>query len=201
MKTSTILSLPILAASAVTAQTDPAESAPFLLKIANSANESLNGQYLYSCHAGAAIEGLCLSPSINSSYTLNTTNDLPYGTLIWKLPVNINDTVQDVPSPLSLSYLPNSNVAIPLLSPGSYGNVDLGFSDEDKLYLHTSIDDTKAVAGTSVPDGYYGDFRLSNWYACYAVVGGYYYHALAWVTSGTPSNPTCEAIEVVKEDA
>ncbi|KAK0707150.1 hypothetical protein B0T26DRAFT_806742 [Lasiosphaeria miniovina] len=32
-------------------------------------------------------------------------------------------------------------------------------------------------------------------------VGSYYYNALAWVTSGTPHNPTCQAVGVLKEDA
>lgn len=197
MKTSTILSIPILAASAVVAE----ESSPFYLKISSATNEDIDGQYLYACHAGAAIEGLCLSPSINSTYTLNTTNDEPYGSLVWKLPLQNNGTVEEVPSPVSLNYQPNSNVASPLMSPGEYGNVQLGFTDEDQLFIHSFFDDSKAKEGTTVPDGFYGDFNERNWHACYAITGGYYYHSLNWVTAGEPSNPTCEPVEVVKEDA
>lgn len=201
MKPSTLLSLPVLAASAVSAQEDPVESGPFLLKVANAADETLNGQYFYSCHAGAAIEGLCISDSLNSSFTLNTTNSNPYGTLIWKLPVNIDDSTQDVPSPMSLQYQPDSNVAIPLFQTGYTDNVPVGFADDGgEMYIHTAFDDSKAVPGTQVPDDFYGDYELNNWHVCYALVGGYYYHALAWVTSGDPRNPTCEPVDVVKED-
>jgi hypothetical protein len=42
--------------------------------------------------------------------------------------------------------------------------------------------------------------ELQNWYVCWGAVGGYYYQALAWVTAGAPHNPTCEKVEVVKDD-
>lgn len=201
MKPSTILSLPALAASAASAQ-DYNETEPFTLKIANAANETLNGQTLYACHAGAAIEGLCISETVNSSYTLSSSDTAPYGSLIFKLPVNINGSVQDVPSPLSLEYSPASNVAVPLFLPSGNtgGNIQLGFDSSSRLYIYSPFDDSKAVAGATAPGDIVGDFELRNWYACYTLVGGYYYHAIAWVTAGEPHNPTCEAVEVVKED-
>lgn len=200
MRASTLLSLPVLAASAVSAQTT-IETGPFLLKIANSANETLNDQYLYSCHAGAGIEGLCLSPTINSSFTLNTTDSFPYGPLIWQLPVILNGTDQEVPSAVSLQYNPGSNVAVALFYTGTNSNIEVRFDDDDRLVVYSSFDDSKAVEGgnTPPPDSV-GQVDLSHWYACWTIVGGYYYQALTWVTTGEPHNPTCQAVDVVKTD-
>lgn len=41
-------------------------------------------------------------------------------------------------------------------------------------------------------------FFLPQWYACYTYSTGYYYHTLAWVPAGEPSNPTCEAVNVTR---
>jgi hypothetical protein len=204
MKITSISYLLALAASSVTAQ-DYNQTGPFALKLAYSANETLNGQYLYACHAGAAIEGLCLVSSLSSlnpastTFYQNYTTYSPTGPLIWNLPIRINESVDHVSEPMSLSYNPGSNVAVPLFNPGypSSGN-EVGFTSNGSLYIATYYNDSTFQPG--VYPNPTGSTALTNWFVCSTIVGGYFYQALAWVTAGTPHNPTCEAVQVIKVD-
>ncbi|RKU41738.1 hypothetical protein DL546_000037 [Coniochaeta pulveracea] len=183
------------------------QSAPFTLRVVSSDPASnITDSYLYACHAGAAIEGLCVgsnstTPTVSNTYYFNTTTcdgctPTNLGSLVWNLPVQLPDA-DHYSEALSIS-LDNlgSNVHFPLFE-GGYGSTQLGFTDDKKLFASVYGDDSKNVPGErpeSVTE------ELQNWYVCWGTVGGYYYQALAWVTAGEPHNPTCEKVEVVRDD-
>lgn len=182
------------------------QTGPFYLKITSSTNETINGQYLGACHAGAAIEGLCLDTKAQSGsnynfFYLNQTDYgaglPPTGTLVWNLPY----TGPDGPAIASQSLSFNtgnlgSNVIVPLF--GLDSNYPyIGFDDSSKAYVQ-AFDDSTLVDGQYPNASSTVDFY--NWYACYAQTGGYFYYSLAWVTSGEPHNPTCQSVSVVRED-
>ncbi len=120
------------------------QTGPFYLKITSSTNETINGQYLGACHAGAAIEGLCLDTKAQSGsnynfFYLNQTDYgaglPPTGTLVWNLPY----TGPDGPAIASQSLSFNtgnlgSNVIVPLF--GLDSNYPyIGFDDSSKAYV------------------------------------------------------------------
>lgn len=82
----------IIATIFLTTTTLAAQSAPFYL-VLHSDNSTLDGKALFSCHEGAAIEGLCVGTStpkpannISSTFQFNYTHSEPnYGILTWEL--------------------------------------------------------------------------------------------------------------------
>lgn len=200
MKTQ-VLSLLALGASAVMAQ-EYNTSAPFTLKL-ESSDASIDGVYLYSCHAGAGIEELCLTTEgggTASTYFLNESDynnvgDFPTGPLVWNLLVNIGDVPTNVSSGMTFNYNPGSNVAIPAFGLSSGGQY-VGFDGDDHLFTSSYYDESTFVAG--VYPNTSSNYPIYHWQACWNYFGGYYYHALGWVTAGTPYNPTCSSVSVVR---
>lgn len=205
--------LALAAASAVSAQSYTNQSAPFTLQIANSANASLDGLYFFACHAGAAIEGLCVggsSPtasSNSSTFYFNTTNtdetggdngDTSQGLLVWYLPVSGLAGVDSIPETLDFPSFPvDSNVVVPLFGDGD--ELTVQFTDDDKLVIPSNYNDADNVQGVYTPPPTTATL-YNHWYACWTEVGsGYMYEALGWVTSGKPHNPTCQKIDVVRK--
>ena len=192
-----------------TAQLFPNETAPFHLKL-TSANASLDGTYLYACHSGAAIEQLCIGdktprPTSFDAYNLNYSEHSPVfdgnpsGQLVWKLPFNVNDTNGNAvtvyqPEPLNFFFSPTSNVAVLLFMPSDDAGVPLGFDGEQKMLVYNYVDDT--VSPPNATGGYKAYYR---WQACTTYFVGYTYQALAWATSGTPVNPSCQPVNVTRE--
>ena len=200
MKTQALCLL-AFAASAVLAQ-DYNQSAPFNLKL-ESSDSSIDGIYLYSCHAGAGIEELCLTTTGGgspSTFFLNETSynnvgDFPTGPLVWNLLVNIDNVPTNVSSGMSLNYNPASNVAVPAFTTG-YSGQYVGFDADNHLFISAYYDESTFEPG--VYPNTTSNFPLYHWQACYNYYGGYYYQALAWVTAGTPYNPTCTAVTVTR---
>lgn len=204
MKTFTIVSLLGLAASVSAQYTN--QTGPFYLKL-ESKNETINGLYLFSCHAGAAIEGLCYGsdgPSTLGEYNAFYFNysgtqqfgDSEIGTITWNEPANVDGSVVNVSEAVQFSYPSTSNVAVPLFFPGEDTNVALGFDDKKELFLVSYYDDSTIVAGqypNSTGKAYY------KWVTCYQQVGGYFYYAVGWVTGGAPTNPTCEDVRIIQQ--
>lgn len=211
MKISTTSSLLALAAASTSSAQTPTytnQSAPFTLQIANSANASLNGAYLFSCHAGAAIEGICLGGStpngISSTFYYNTTDtdvsgssDDGQGLLVWNLPVSGLPGVDHVSQSAALQgYHPGSNVVVPLFGLGA--GTPVHFADDGRLTIQDYYNDANYVQG-QWPDSSPTPTVYNNWYVCWTGVGvGYTYEALSWVTAGEPHNPTCEKVDVVR---
>jgi hypothetical protein len=199
---SVILSTILTLAVSVTAQ-DYNQSKPFNLIVVSS-NKTINGASLIACHEGAAIEGLCIStmPSLKgataSTYQFNTSDFESVGNaragktgiLTYELRGgNFNES-----EPLSLSYSPTSNVAVPLFSPG-YESQEVAFDQSGHLNIQGYIDDTTDPAtiggstGTATKPYY-------NWYVC-TTYAGYTYQTLAWVVGrNKPQNPTCVKVDV-----
>jgi len=208
MKFTTATSLLALTASTVSAQDDQPQSGPFVLRVANAANASLNGVYFGACHAGAAIEGLCTN-TIDSSAPISSYNTFYFnyssfaanpwdsGSIVWNLPISGLPGVDHESEPLSIQISNlGSNVNFPLFEPG-YATTYFGFTPDKKLFASAYGDDSHNTPGTWPQSE---TLDLQNWYVCWGAVGGYYYQALAWVTSGAPHNPTCEKVEVVRQD-
>jgi hypothetical protein len=207
MKSTTASSLLALAAASTVSAQAPTytnQSAPFSLQIANSANASLNGLYLYACHAGAAIEGLCLGATSDSFSTFyyNTTDtdvagsDDGQGLLVWNLPITGLPGIDHESQSASLtSNHLGTNVVVPLFGLGD--GTPVHFTDDGKLTIEDYYNDANFVAGqfpsTTTLTVY------NNWYVCWTDVGtGYTYQALAWVTAGEPHDPTCQKVDVVR---
>jgi len=189
-------SLLAAAATQVTAQYTN-QSAPFALVLLSS-NDTLNGTTLSPCHEGAAIEGLCLGPSITdtsttSSYNFNTSSfDTGFNTTIGQTGVltwllqggNFN-----LSSPFGLNYNPTSNVAMPLFTPSTTSTTTVAFDENDLLNIQSYQDDTTSPIS-------FGAQAYYRWYICDTYYG-YRYTTLAWVVGeGDPQNPTCVDVDV-----
>jgi hypothetical protein len=201
--------LALAAASSVSAQSYTNQSAPFTLQIANSANASINGLYLYSCHSGAALEGICLggtTPNAGTSSTFyyNTTDTdtdpnpnpsgISEGLLVWNLPIG-SDVVESQAASLNF-YNAGTNVVT--FEFGFNAGRPVHFTDDNKMTIPDYYNDANYVQGqfpASTPD----PTIYNQWYVCWTGVGvGYTYEALAWVTAGEPNNPTCQKVDVVR---
>ncbi|KAM7222467.1 hypothetical protein V8F06_002245 [Rhypophila decipiens] len=210
MKATTFLS-GLLAAltTTVSAQlptNDEGQTGPFWLQL-KSNDSSVDGQYLGSCHTGAAQQTLCLSgpdkPDTNIVsylYLLNRTDgtdENEMGILTWNLPLYAGGNIlQNVSIPFTLQYTPGSNVATSSVSIGGGMAVTVGFRN-DTLYIPNWIDDSNFVEG-QYPNITGQIQELNNFYACWVLVAAYYYQALTWVTSGAPHNRNCKPVDVVR---
>ncbi|KAF2491608.1 hypothetical protein BU16DRAFT_123349 [Lophium mytilinum] len=195
MKASTSI-LALAAATTALAQYTN-QSAPFKLQI-KSTNKTLNGNYLYACHEGAAIEGLCPANAITlgsagaSTYHFNTSSDSAATTGV--LTYLLQNSGFAVSEPFELSYTPSTNVAVPLFSPDTT-YTEVGFNAVNQLFIKGYVDDTITPLknGLDKVKDYY------RWVVCETYTG-YVYYTLAWVMGeGTAQNPSCQAVDVVRE--
>lgn len=209
MKLSTAATALLLAVSA-NAQCETAPpffnetSKPFSL-VLTSENSTINGSTLSACHTGAALESLCLSRgggvsnptaipasafNFNTSFdpfTPNATLGTP-GILTWTL----QTATIDVPSSAFFNYDPTTNIAIPILRPGSDNPQLFAFDDQDRLNVQGSVDwSANPPNSTGSTQAYY------RWYACQTYFSGYSYLNLAWgLGPEKPQNPTCVSVGV-----
>ncbi|TDZ18519.1 hypothetical protein C8034_v006710 [Colletotrichum sidae] len=162
--------------------------------------------YLYACHSGAAQSGLCaegddvsLPEGQHHKFYFDGTQSwieeqqLTLGALWWNLPtqqVTVRLGLQ-----LTLQYL--SNAAVPIFSPGDGALRSFVFDSDNNLHLFARQNDELAVPHWSNP--YDNADAYTRWYVCWTFVGNYFYKSLAWVTSGYPTNPTCERVNVFRE--
>lgn len=198
MRSTMIASLFALAVARVSAQYND-QSAPFYL-VLKSHNATLNGSTLFSCHEGAAIEGLCLGGKLNDgstldSYTYNfnySSNTQPdpvigiQGYLTWEL----RGSNFNLSSPMQLSYDPTSNVAVPLFQPTESG-LGVGFDADNKLFIPQYVDDSQHTL-------VYKTSRIYRWAIC-NTDAGYFYTTLAWIMGPhSAENPSCQKVDVVR---
>jgi hypothetical protein len=203
MKPSQIFS--VLAAAPGALAQNYTTSPGFKLSVTDASNSSLNGYVVSSCHSGAAIESLCIGPPSAASstdaygtyyfnYTSYSGDPLPpTGVLFWNLPYQGENGPGTEQEPLSFLYNLGSNVATPLFEP-SEANVQVGFDSDNKLFA-VGFSDSSFTAAKE-PNVSYD--ALYHWEACYQYIEGYYYQSIAWVLAGTPSNPTCGAVNVTR---
>ncbi|KAJ0163956.1 hypothetical protein CTA2_2055 [Colletotrichum tanaceti] len=195
MKCTSILAL--LSASLATAQfTNQTE--PFWLKF-TSCNGSSEETYLTSCHSGAGQAGLCpesQSPATHTQYFFNETQtnfrDYALGALTWNQPLG---NMGSVSSGMELNLQLVSNGAIPIFSPGNRALFNLGFDENEKLFIYSQADDSRATPN----DPHFSEEAYYRWHICWTFVGNYYYKSLVWITAGAASNPTCAAVDVYRE--
>ncbi|KAG9237457.1 hypothetical protein BJ875DRAFT_453764 [Amylocarpus encephaloides] len=195
MRSTLLAGLLAFAVSKVTSQDTywSVQSKPFFL-VLKSHNQTINGSYLYPCHEGAAIEGLCLGEKRADDYgqfTHNTSAQTPLptsGLLTWELRgFNFN-----VSSAMRFQYNDASNVAIPLFFPGNSDYNAVNFTEAGVMNILSYQDDTKPLPN-------YSGGPLCRWYIC-TTYYGYLYQTLAWVMGeGKPQNPTCQKVEVIRQ--
>jgi len=194
----------LLSSTAVQAQTEIRKSEPFFLKVVSATNATLNGRYLTACHAGAALETLCVDktdiPTTNPAYGtfyLNTTVwagvEQEAGTLVWDL--RLADGMV-VPSAMDLRYSPGTNVAQTWVTP-SVSTTSVGFNGTS-MYVSAYPDDSTFVDGVYPEPLSQSGRQVTSWYSCWVMAGSYFYNALTLVTGGVPRNPTCQAVSVVR---
>ncbi|GAP89223.1 hypothetical protein SAMD00023353_1200570 [Rosellinia necatrix] len=196
-----------LAATAVLAQEH--QSGPFTLHVKGTNPSSTIDGYGGSCHAGAAISGLCYSEGepagVSNSFTyrfnytgFNQAGDDEVGTLVWGQPyTDENGNPAEVSQAMGLVYQPTSNVAAPLF--GFSPDVFLvGFNSEGELFGYNYVDDSKFAPGQPPTD--YTGKAYYQWAVCWQYFTGYFYQSVAWVQIGAPHNPTCEPVEITKVD-
>ncbi|KUJ23707.1 uncharacterized protein LY89DRAFT_981 [Mollisia scopiformis] len=192
MRASIITSILAFAASSVTAQYLN-QSAPFYL-VLSSRNTSFDGVSLSTCHEGAAIEGLCLGSQLSNTsvtYTFNTSSFLTPDPVLGT-PGSLNYELEggnfNLSSPMTISSPITTNVAVPLFTP-SESFTEVGFDNENKLYVYGTIDDTVSPPVYKVQAFY-------RWYVC-LTNAGYTYTTLSWVVGPhSPENPSCQEVEV-----
>ncbi|KAK0646228.1 hypothetical protein B0T16DRAFT_510278 [Cercophora newfieldiana] len=204
--------LALLAGStAVTAQfdflSDLSTSPPFYLKVSAPDNSSIDGRFLHACHTGAATNTLCLGQHTPSTSDVAGKFYLKYkqspddGYLINNIKILNGSTgnVELVAEPFRLALSAATNVAMTWFSPEGFadGSIYAVKFTGDGLSLPIYPVDTDFREGVR-PDPTGVD--ASSWYTCWVLAGSYYYNALAWVTGGIPSNPTCRPVRVVKVD-
>ncbi|KXJ97202.1 hypothetical protein Micbo1qcDRAFT_191755 [Microdochium bolleyi] len=210
MRYATTLTALALTAAGIAAQ-DMEQSGPFYLHIKGYGND-LDG-YVSACHAGAAIEGLCYTagkPTNLASdpyeYYFNTTTSggpdvdgSPTGTLFWRLPVQVNETTPFVEQAMSFQYAPSTNIAAPLFTFQSGTLVGFNTTGLSKqLFAYAYADDSKFQPGVRPDIGL--SFAIRHWFVCWQYIGaGYYYQAVGFSTTLPPHNPTCQAVEIVRE--
>ncbi|KAJ3579262.1 hypothetical protein NPX13_g1300 [Xylaria arbuscula] len=196
-----------LAATAVSAQDQ--QSGPFALHVKGTNPNSTIDGYGGSCHAGAAISGLCYSVLSDTTDLPNTyqywfnytgyqqVDDAEVGTLTWNQPYTDQDgNLASVSQAMGLVYQTTSNVAAPLFG-FSYEVQLVGFDSENELFGYSYVDDSKFVAGQQPPTAPKATYQ---WAVCWQYFTGYYYQSVAWVQNGAPHNPTCEPVEITKVD-
>lgn len=196
--------LVLSAIAAASAQYYNETSAPFYLVVA-STNGSINDT-LSACHTGAALESLCLSNSETQSkpnpiqpsvFNFNTSvySQPPAsslgtpGILTWILP-----SIPPIPSSVFFNYEPTTDIAVPILSPGSDTPQILAFDARNKLVVQGYVDWT-----ANPPNGAVDWKEYSRWYACNTYYAAYQYQSLAWgLGPGKPENPTCVEVDVTR---
>ncbi|CBY01777.1 hypothetical protein IAQ61_009992 [Plenodomus lingam] len=207
MKT-TPLALSLLATTLATAQsTEPfynITSTPFNL-VVTSADGTINTT-LAACHVGAALESLCLSANVSppnpgssspSVFNFNTStySQAPEptlgtpGILTWILQA----ASMNVSSSAYFNYDPTTDIALPILEPGSARPQIVAFDLQNRLTLQGSVDYTVQPP----QPGVYREFY--RWYACETYFASYRYVNLAWkLGPGEPENQSCVAVNVTR---
>ncbi|KAI1823068.1 hypothetical protein F4861DRAFT_351449 [Xylaria intraflava] len=193
-------------AATVSAQTQH-QTGPFSLLVKGvKSNSTING-YLENCHTGAGLSALCYAkgqPAADSNYYgfnytgLSKAGYNNVGTLTYALPVTGDNGPETVSQGLGVVYQTTSNVAAPQFGVGG-APFDVGFDGENELFGYNYIDDSTFVPGKQPSVGDLVGRPFFHWAVCWQYFTGYYYQSLAWVQSGAPHNPTCEAVTVVQK--
>ncbi|KAG5935346.1 hypothetical protein E4U59_005673 [Claviceps monticola] len=173
------------------------QSRPFQLVI-SSRKKGIDGRIFNTCHAGAAVETICLYQGNWELFRLNSTQDVQNtqappggvsGILTWDM-----HTKPPILSSMSLSINPASNVALPLLTTGVKSAQLVGFDVDDNMIIVSFVNDTVTPYATQI------GYALQNWYLCVTRYSAYTYHTLAWTLGREkPQNPTCVKITVKRK--
>ncbi|KAI1327896.1 hypothetical protein F5Y16DRAFT_182982 [Xylariaceae sp. FL0255] len=193
-----------LAATAVSAQYT--QEGPFVLQIKGTKAGSKIDGIADSCHAGAAIEGLCYTSGTNTStneysqyyfnYTTNFGSSEEIGIIVWNMPYESEGgTIELESQSMGLQYQINSNVAASIF--GLDYTMQVGFDDNNELFGWDYYDDATFTDST-FPTTSENGTAYYQWAVCYQYFTGYYYQSVGWVQAGKAHNPTCEPVTITK---
>ncbi|KAI1423396.1 hypothetical protein F5Y12DRAFT_533624 [Xylaria sp. FL1777] len=171
---------------------------PSYIRIVGRTNMSING-YTEACSSGSGEQGLCYvdrlpDDKVFSQFYFNYTvsaGGVRAGMITFNM--NVNGT-EPMSSAVRLVENPGSNVN--LISLPVILDKPLTFSavDDGHLYLSGIRDDTHW--NETRPD-FEGNLNMANFFLCWQWVGIYWYYSLAWATSLSPQNPSCEAVDLL----
>ncbi|KAI0204092.1 hypothetical protein F4808DRAFT_368511 [Astrocystis sublimbata] len=194
-------------AATATAQ-DIYQYGPFALRVKGQAkNSSING-YVFPLKVGVVAEmplkyePLSSPPMGNSSfefyfnYTGGSVEDNSIGWFISDHLAPSNKDATFLGKATSLRYNSvGSNVGQPLVGAGSTTSV--GFDKDNKTFVREYVNDSTFVPGRT-PD--MSDSQdLYGWAVCWTNFLFWYGQSLNWITNGSPHNPTCERVDLIKE--
>lgn len=177
------------------------QSAPFKLVIRWTKGEDSDSA-LFSCHEGAAIDGICVTtafdPPIDAStyyFNYSSSNETPdpkigyAGLLTWNMEVEIDNRISNLSFPMILTYDAISNVGVPMFI-GDDFEYGIGFDQHNLMYLLGYTDDSLSPIQDKVKPYY-------SWYVCTTMWELYVYQTLSWVIGrGKPENPSCVKVDV-----
>ena len=100
-----------------------------------------------------------------------------------------------MPSPMSFYQNPGSNLADLVFTPSSSESQLVMFEDCGSMYIPVYQNDQ-----VSPPAPYEPTLKLKNWFVCLTRYS-YLYNTLVFKlgVTGEPQNPTCQAVEVVRQ--
>lgn len=93
-----------------------------------------------------------------------------------------------------LALTGTSNIANPTFYPGTDRSTNVAFDKNNCLYIEADMDDT-----VSPPAYFNSSHKVKNWYVCLTRYS-YLYTTLSWKVglTGTPQNPSCQKVDVVR---
>jgi hypothetical protein len=198
MKTSSLVLS--FAAAAVTIAQEPyynITSPPFYLHV--TSDDGTVNDAVGACHIGAAIESLCLSPVGDGEPIQGSVFN--FNTSIWSQEPEAGFGIPGIltyflraqpiiPSSMTFSYNPTSNLVLPVIYPGDENPQSVAFDADDKLSIQGYVPGNN----TGSWQQYY------RWYACaQTYYSGYRYNNLGWgLGAAQPENPSCVAVNVTR---
>lgn len=177
-------------------------SKPFYLVV--TSDDGTVNSTLSACHVGAALESLCLSsakagdspaelPATTFQFNTSIYSQAPDpslgvpGILTWTL----QTSTLNVSSSAAFNYDITSNLAVPILSPGSDQPTLVAFDSCDDLAIQAYVPGKNDTQGVTK--------AFNRWYACNTTYTSYTYNNLAWgLGKGAPDNESCVKVNVMR---
>ncbi|KAI1388658.1 uncharacterized protein F4822DRAFT_403465 [Hypoxylon trugodes] len=178
------------------------QSAPFNL-VLSSDNSTLNGLKLAACHAGAAVEALCLDESVQTpefqTFFFNSSAEAPSdpnylqsGYVTWTFTGGTPPFTSN--TALAFLYNEGSNLAFPLIWPSDTIAQSVSFTEDDLLAVGTNVNDAISPPGP-FPNSV--EYLTDRWAICKTYWQSYGYVALQYVLGNQkPQNPSCQLVTV-----
>ncbi|KAK3313525.1 hypothetical protein B0H66DRAFT_629474 [Apodospora peruviana] len=183
-------------------------SDPFHLKIQSPSEANLNNKYLFACHVGADIRGLCVENN-NTRFQKNEPAWIFYfqqndtakelGAVSWNMLLKSSDAIwPSLMMPMSFQFVDEKNVA-PAYFKAAEAEHRIKWNGNE-MVVPTATDADCIQAGFEPSNK--TERNASKWCVCWSYLGAgqvYFRRAISWVLGSQPDNDSCDAVTVVKE--